>query len=321
MSADSPHDTPPLSVSVVLCTYNRADLLPGCLESLAAQTADKGAFEIIVVDNNCTDATPEMAASFARREPNVRVVGEAAQGLSHARNRGWREARGVYVAYIDDDARAEPDWVQGALAVIDAARPDIFGGPIYPFYLTGKPDWFKDEYEIRMTAPDARALADGEYISGANFFARRDLLRDFDGFDATLGMKGRRRAYGEETDLMIRVREATPEAVIWYDPTVRVRHLVPTAKMRIPFFFRRHFAHGQRRARIFGGGHEAGGKGLGSARRSLRALRQVLSMARRAAVGLPFRDRKRFPYAANFLVEEIAPQCVALGMLLPEKGE
>ncbi|MGD8380729.1 MAG: glycosyltransferase, partial [Syntrophobacterales bacterium] len=95
-----------IKISVIVCTYNRAELLGGTLRTLCHQTLDTSEYEVIVVDNNSTDNTREVVDEFCRRSSNVRYCFEPQQGLSHARNQGLQEAKGKYVAYIDDDARA-----------------------------------------------------------------------------------------------------------------------------------------------------------------------------------------------------------------------
>jgi glycosyltransferase involved in cell wall biosynthesis len=295
------------TVTVVVCTYNRADLLPGCLESLAAQTAAQASFEVIVVNNNSTDATQEIATTFATREPNFRVVVETAQGLSHARNRGCKEAAGAYVGYMDDDAKAEPDWVERAVAIARERRADIFGGPIYPFYLTDKPRWFKDDYEIRRTAEQPTELKEKGFISGSNIFFRRELLEAVGGFDPNLGMQGTQLRYGEETAVIVRVRKTRPEAVIFYHPDLRVRHLVPAAKMRVGYFLRSRFASGRHNRAVFGrdGGRAQAAAGLAGS---------VAAIAFRLCVGLPLRRRADQPHWQNYVVERIAPLFAKVGI-------
>jgi len=77
-----------LKLSVVVCTYNRAQLLTEALDSVCNQTLDKSRYEIIVVDNNSADGTRELVGEFCRRFSNVRYCFEPQQGLSYARNRG-----------------------------------------------------------------------------------------------------------------------------------------------------------------------------------------------------------------------------------------
>ena len=80
--------------TVVVCTYNRAHLLRSCLESLLAQTLDQGQFEVLVVDNNSTDATSQIVNEYTAKYSHFVAVAERQQGLSYARNRGWKEADG-----------------------------------------------------------------------------------------------------------------------------------------------------------------------------------------------------------------------------------
>jgi len=139
-----------LFISVVVCTYNHSFLLKNCVTSLYEQTLAKDKYEIIVVDNNSKDDTAEVVKAF-KNDELIRYIFEEQQGLSHARNRGVSEAYGSYIAFIDDDAKAAPDWLEVAFQILNSTQPalDCLGGPCYPFYLSEKPKWFLDEYEIR----------------------------------------------------------------------------------------------------------------------------------------------------------------------------
>ena len=97
-------------LSVIICTYNRVELLGKCVNSLMTQTARKENYEIIVIDNNSTDNTADLIRKIKIINSNLRYVKEANQGLSYARNRGWKEAKGEYIAYIDDDCKADNNW-------------------------------------------------------------------------------------------------------------------------------------------------------------------------------------------------------------------
>ncbi|HET7596616.1 MAG TPA: glycosyltransferase family A protein, partial [Burkholderiales bacterium] len=101
------------TLSVIVCTHNRCEKLARSLDAIGAATAPAGVdVEIVVVDNNSRDATPRVVEAFAGRSPApVRYAFEAAQGLSYARNRGVREARGSVFANTDDDCVVDPDWL------------------------------------------------------------------------------------------------------------------------------------------------------------------------------------------------------------------
>ena len=240
-------ETPPPLISVVICTYNRADLLPGALGSLLQQSLDQSLFEIIVVDNNSTDSTPDVVAQYLSY-PHIRYIHEVSQGLAHARNRGYKEASGRYVAYLDDDARADPEWLKSILNVFNNTVPEPFavGGPIYPFYLSQKPEWFKDEYEIRSWGDKPRFLVPKESFSGSNMIFTRPILEQFGGFNTHVGVNGTTLSVGEETSLFLKLWENSEERnIFYYSPEVKISHYSPLEKMDVRYALKRSFAGGQ----------------------------------------------------------------------------
>jgi glycosyltransferase involved in cell wall biosynthesis len=123
-----------LSISVIVCTHNRAAYLAKALQSLVSQTLDKDEFEVIVVDNASTDRTPHVFEETIFGGP-ARYIYEARLGLSWARNAGLRAVRGRYVAYQDDDAVACPDWLERAQETLEAFGPrlGLLGGRTTPY--------------------------------------------------------------------------------------------------------------------------------------------------------------------------------------------
>ena len=81
-----------MKISAIVCTYNRSELLGDALRTLCHQSLDASEYEVVIVDNNSTDNTPEIVEEFCRRFPNVRSCFEPQLGLSQARNRGWQAA-------------------------------------------------------------------------------------------------------------------------------------------------------------------------------------------------------------------------------------
>ncbi|HHV24437.1 MAG TPA: glycosyltransferase family 2 protein [Methanosarcina sp.] len=234
-------------ISVVICTYNRADLLPGALDSLLQQSLEQSLFEIIVVDNNSTDTTPDVVAQYASYL-HIRYIHEPLQGLAHARNRGYKEARGKYIAYLDDDARADPEWLKNILDSFNNTVPDplVVGGPIYPFYLSKKPEWFKDEYEIRSWGDKPRFLVPKESFSGSNMIFTKKILERFGGFNTHIGVSGTTLSVGEETSLFLKIWEKSKEHdIFYYSPDVKISHYAPLEKMDTMYALKRSFASGQ----------------------------------------------------------------------------
>ncbi|WP_224982616.1 glycosyltransferase family 2 protein [Geomonas agri] len=236
-------------LSVVVCTYNREALLGHCLQSLAGQTLDNERYEVLVIDNNSTDGTSTVVSSFAPRIPNLRLVHEPRQGVSHARNRGWREAQGELVAYIDDDAQACPEWCERIIDAFTAVspRPVSVGGEIRPWYEAAPPSWFSDEFELRtwgksagfLTPPRAR-----HGFSGANVAFARSVLEELGGFSPRYGCAtGESTGPGEETDLAQRIYAKHP--LFWYDPAISVRHWTPARFTTVAFILRRSYNSGR----------------------------------------------------------------------------
>jgi glycosyltransferase involved in cell wall biosynthesis len=240
-------------LSVAVCTYNRADLLSGCLQSLAEQTADKSQYEVIVVNNNSTDATQEICEEFAKKHSNFRLVREPRQGLAYARNKGWNEAWCDYVGFIDDDAKADKEWLKRAHETIKTIRPEIFGGPYYPFYIGEKPKWMSDKFGT-MQYGESGFLEDNQFLSGSNIFFKKTLLDELGGFNPDLGMKGSKIDFGEETWLIVKARKAGIKTYYCHD--MKVYHLVAEYKKNPFWYLQAAYEHGRSADRMFMTDHQ-----------------------------------------------------------------
>ena len=248
-----------IAVSVVVATYNRARLLPGVFGALASQQAPPSLdWEIVVVDNNSSDATPDVVASLARtsRVP-VRPAFEAAPGLSNARNRGVREARGEILAFTDDDVLPAPDWIAQIVAAIERWDAHGVGGRILPLWEVPPPAWIEENARFlrRLSVMDfdegrllALPLERRPQVWGANMAFRRELLDRVGGFDARLGVTGSRLFRSEESDLIERALGLGLR--IAYDPAPTVYHRIGPDRMRKSYFRRLEFdgAYGDARA-------------------------------------------------------------------------
>ncbi len=235
-------------LSVVVCTYNRPNLLREALASLAKQTLPSDQFEVLVVDNNSTDDSAAIAAGFCASVSNFHYVWEEQQGLSRARNRGLREALGRYIAYMDDDAKAGVDWCEKIVNAFENVQPEpvAVGGKILPWYEVNPPQWFSDDFEIRTRGEQSRFLAEDngrDGFSGSNMAFPRDLLLSFKGFSLDFGMLGEHLRMGEETELFRRLWDRHP--LFWYDPSIYVWHFVPENKLSINYRVKRSFSCGQ----------------------------------------------------------------------------
>ncbi|MBV9760466.1 MAG: glycosyltransferase family 2 protein [Acidobacteriaceae bacterium] len=131
-----------MDVSVVLSTYNRCEVLARALERLASQEAAGIEYEVIVVDNNSSDNTRQVAEGFAARDGRFRYLFEGRQGLSHARNAGIGAAQAEAIAFTDDDVEAAGDWIlQIHKALLRYPEAEFVGGRVLAAGDTSFPAW------------------------------------------------------------------------------------------------------------------------------------------------------------------------------------
>jgi glucosyl-dolichyl phosphate glucuronosyltransferase len=295
-------------ISVVVCTYNRADWLANLLETMTQQTLDPALYEVIIVDNNSADHTQQVAERFMAGRDNWRYVVEAKQGLSHARNRGWQEALGEYVAYVDDDCKVPEQWLAVAERVIREHHPDAFGGPYYPFYLTEKPAWFKDEYG---TSPSAKwpsgPLSREKNLSGGNMFIQKYCLSITGGFSASFGMIGYDVGYGEENAFFHLLRASRSTAVIMFVRELCVYHLVKPTHMKPMWRLRAAFIQGRSAYRI---------RGMDEVAQSTKIL-PYFKLLVKTHIGILLapisRDRQKYPSMNNYVLEVARPRLYRIG--------
>lgn len=308
------HEYSELSISVLICTYNRAELLTTAMQTLCEQTLDTSYYEVIVIDNNSADNTRSVAEDFCRCYPNIRYCFEIQQGLSHARNRGWRESKGIYVAYIDDECKVPSQWLEVAYQIIEKLSPAVFGGPYYGYHNSSTPRWWKKSYESFEQSETARALSDGEYLRGANIFIQRSLLAMIAGFNVELGMSGEKLAYGEESHLQRRIRTTMPDEIIYYDPELYIYHLIRPEKMTWRYILNSRFVGGRHIYTVFCDNTSKIHRLL-----QLQLLVQtIITLFKIFAdifLGLLQRDRKRYPYLQNYLYEKTFAHVQKLGFI------
>jgi len=233
---------------VIVCTYNRSGVLELCLEALSEQDAEKDMWEVIVVDNNSTDDTQKMCEKYLKKHSNYKIVLESEIGLSRARNRGFEEATGVYVAYIDDDAKARNNWISIMLDFI-RRKPEAvaFGGPDYGYVLSGRPEWLPVEY-MQIELDPGRGLEriihlPDEIYTGCNMVFRKDILKAFGGFNVQLGMSGTEIGYGEETNLLLTIQRAGYP--VYYLHDLKVDHLILEYKLSLKWNLRSFYKIGR----------------------------------------------------------------------------
>jgi glycosyltransferase involved in cell wall biosynthesis len=208
-----------MDLSLVVSTRNRAAQLEQALDSYA-RLQYPGSWELVIVDNGSSDATPQLLEAFGRRfSGNVRVLQHAPPGLSGARNVGWRAAGADIVVFTDDDCYPQPDYLERIEACFSDQRYGFVGGRV----LLHDPADYPVTIQLsdrRVEFPPNSYIAPGE-VHGANFAFRRQALEAISGFDERLGA-GTKYHSAEDTDAMARV-----SALGWwglYDPAPTVSH-------------------------------------------------------------------------------------------------
>ena len=301
-------------ISIVICTQNRADLLTDLLQTLCEQELNKACYEIIVVDNDSEDKTRLVTEDYCRRYNNIRYCLEMQHGLSYARNRGWTEAKGNYVGYVDDDCKVPREWLTIAKEIIDQIAPAAFGGPHYAFYNSPKPYWWRDYYGTFEYSRGSRSLLHAEYLIGCNMFIRRRVLEDLDGFNNTLGMHDQNIGYGEETELQERMRETMTDELIYYEPRLFLYHLVRTEQMSLNWILKSRFVDGRYYHYVF---YDENSEKTGAS--ELKLITQIILILSKLfldiMVGIFGRNRQQYPYLQNYLYENTSKYVRDLGVI------
>jgi GT2 family glycosyltransferase len=239
-----------LSVSVVISAYTdeRWDALCEAVASVQAQT--RRAHQVIVsVDHN--PALLERARATWPDGSVVLVENAGTRGLSGARNAGIEAASGDIVAFLDDDAAAEPDWLANLAPVFDDPAVASAGGSLVPVWIEEQPGSFPEEFNWVIGCSYTgmpTTTADVRNAIGANMAFRRTELDAVGGFVSGIGRERGLPMGCEETEISIRVRQRRPGTRIVYEPSAQVRHLVPAGRGTWAYFFRRCWAEGQSKA-------------------------------------------------------------------------
>jgi hypothetical protein len=234
------HDTVDLhpSVSIVIVTYTveRWAVLLAAIESMRAQTVP--VHEIVVV----VDRNDELMARLRASSLEVKLLmNDRDPGASGARNAGVAVATGSVVAFLDDDALAEPDWLELMIPFFADAAVLGIGGHLEPEWAVPRPTWFPDEF-LWVVGCSYTGLPDEvapvRNLIAASMLMRRDAFLEVGGFRPGFGKLGQRSGV-EETDLCIRASHARPGSVWLHHPQAKATHAVPEARTHWQYYLRR----------------------------------------------------------------------------------
>jgi glucosyl-dolichyl phosphate glucuronosyltransferase len=193
------------NVSIIICTYNRANYLKANIESIIKYGYDfRSKFEILVVDNNSSDDTCSIVTNLKFGDFNVRYIKEVNQGLSYARNKGVKNALHNWVYFVDDDMLFVKETLPELFKSIDKGYL-MFGGLFSPHFLGNKPRWISNEFRKKKTAnTEFDVLPKSEFITGCNMVIHKFLFNIVGEFNVNLGMRGNEIGYYEEVEFQRR---------------------------------------------------------------------------------------------------------------------
>jgi len=240
-----------LSVSVVICAHLEERLADTIAAVNSVRRQSLAPAEIVVV----ADHNPGLRRRLSAALPDVTVVeNQEARGLSGGRNTGIAMTRGDIVAFLDDDAVADPGWLKFfADSYCDPAVAGV-GGLTLPSWDTRRPSWFPAEFDwvvgcsyVGMPASPAPV----RNLLGGNASYRREVFGVVGGFRAGIGRSAGKRPLGcEETELCIRLRQRLPGSVLLFDNRAVIWHKVPAARSRFSYFLSRCYAEGLSKAMV-----------------------------------------------------------------------
>jgi len=221
------------SIDLILCTYNNAALLDRTLDAIAKQKVSANArWQVLVVDNNCTDQTQEVIAEHVRSgEISLRTVSEPRQGLTPARLCGVKNTEGEWIAFVDDDCLLAEDWVEAA-ARFAAGHPacGAFGGQVILEWETAPPPYAANRRYAYAGKYHGETAHRRPWLAGAGMVVRREALSDCGWIDRQFleDRIGRRPVSGGDMEIGLRI---AARHEVWYNPECKLRHVIPERRM------------------------------------------------------------------------------------------
>ena len=213
-----------MKASIIICTHRseRYEDFEEAINSLLSQSYNN--LEIIVV----VDGNKELYDKILKRgiEVDKIILNEKNLGLSESRNRGMKEAKEDVIAFFDDDAVADENWVREIARMYEEEDAIAAGGLLLPKWVTKKPKFLPEEYYWLIGATHKgfpEEITEVRNTFGSNLSFKADVLRELDGFRSEMGVKGRGLLQGEETELCERMREKFGRGVV-YNPDAIVYH-------------------------------------------------------------------------------------------------
>ncbi|TWU21215.1 putative glycosyl transferase [Novipirellula galeiformis] len=229
-----------MHVTVAICTWNRAALLDKTLDAMTRLKIPPGVkWELLVVNNNCTDNTDDVIEGFHDRLP-IRRLFEPVAGQSRARNCAIEQATGKLLIWTDDDVLVSPGWLAGYMRAAENF-PDfsVFGGRVDPLWEVDPPAWILRHLPSLTSTFALRQLGEGifefnenDIPIGANMAMRQSIYSQYR-FDPRLGNAGNNNLRGDDAEYLRRL-EKDGMRFLWVSPAA-VQHFVPATRLNLNY--------------------------------------------------------------------------------------
>ncbi len=235
-------------LSIVICTYNRHELLRAALDTLLPQSPPDFPYEVIVVDNNSTPETRAVVEEFAAADSRVRYVRETRQGNAYARNTGVENARASIVAFLDDDVTVRDNWVQIIKDTLPHTKAGFIGGKVLPRWEQPPPSWLSVPNWAPIAAVDYGDSAlvidvnNALCLLTANIAFRKELFERFGGFSANVQREIDTIGSLEDHEFLARLLRGGVSGL--YVPEMVVDAYVGSERMTKAYHRRWHTGHG-----------------------------------------------------------------------------
>lgn len=211
------------NISIIICTYNRFSLLKETIESLLNILQGKNDWEILIIDNNSSDGTSAIKDNCIEYT-SVKYFLETSQGLSNARNRGIKEAKGDILVFFDDDIDIDHNYFTILNKLFEDDSINIVGGKVLP-YKVDIPSWLPPKFNYLVSVFD---LGDDikyvDKVMGANYAMRRNVADQVGLYNPDLGRNGTLLFGGEEVDYLKRAANIGFKTL--YHPELVVFHKI-----------------------------------------------------------------------------------------------
>jgi glucosyl-dolichyl phosphate glucuronosyltransferase len=238
-----------VDISVIICAYKeeRWDFTLEAIESARNQSL-RPAEILVVIDHNC-----RLEERLKRHDPALCVLKNSEQkGLAGGRNTGIAASRSQFVAFLDDDACADPEWLSSMAGNMNRTEVIGVGSRVDPWWIGARPAWFPDEF-LWVVGCSYRGLPQSRQavrnVLGGGMLVRRSVFEGVGGFSHSLGRSGANSLLScEETEFCVRAQAKLPGTILLYEPNASIRHRVSATRLTLGYLWRRCYAEGLSKA-------------------------------------------------------------------------